>query len=1178
MKRGVLILFVVWAMTAGSGVAQAGEKLWSVDIQGVDGTLYDQFNPPAVMDGLEEVYGYGNIWNKFDVPGHGLDPATDPSVQLLDSEGNLTAVTFTVFGRITGFSYGGAEPIIQDYLFVNAGLSDPFVTWSITGLEPGGPYELYAYGGVIRDVSLTVDIDGDGSLTDQTSAIVPAAGLLFGGIKADPTGTIIGRTDPGTVGEGNWGGFQLREARLASKPDPPDGAINVTTPLLQWTPGGSAASHDVYFGTNPTPGPDEYRGKQTWAVYWHQGGLTPLTTYYWRIDEIEQDGTIHTGNVWSFTSAPLAAYNPNPPDGARFVDVEANLSWTQGTTADSHDVYFGTDRTEVADGTGDTFKVNQKGLNYEPGTLQAGITYYWRIDEIESGGTKHTGDVWRFTTIPIIPITDPNLIAWWKLDEGIGTIVVDWSGYDHHGSVLGDPQWVAGYDGGALDLDGSGDFVDFGSPPDLPSGTSARSMCGWAKTDNIAAGYTWIAAYGLGATSQAMFIGQFNGDLVGGGYGGDDVSRDNFWEVDVWHHICLTYDGSIARLYADGVLMTSEAKSWDLVLSRAHIGRQVNDAPEFWDGIVDDVRIYNKTLTQAEIAQAMRGDPLLAWDPNPANFSTPDIEKASTLTWQPGDNAVQHDVYFGTDEDAVADADTSDTTGAYQGRQGATSYIPGALEWGQTYYWRIDEYNSDTTVSTGRVWSFTVAEYLIVDDFEDYNDYSPDRIFQAWLDGWGYTEPPPGREGNGTGSTVGYLSAPFAEQTIVHGGGQSMPFEWNNTAFPFYSETEREFTVAQDFTRRGVKALSLWFYGDPCNVPATLYVGLEDSAGARKDIPETNENLVLRNDWQEVNVDLSKFTPVNLMSVRKIYIGVGSRVSPMAGGTGNLFIDDIGLYRPRCVASLRKPANDLNDDCAVDYLDLEIVVNEWLTSGHLITPVAPTAAGLVAHYEFEGNANDSAGTNNGIPNGGPMYVPGKIGQAISLDGVDDYIDCGAGASLDITDAATLACWVKVAGFTRAWETIIAKGDDSYRMSRGPETGDSIHFGCNGPTGGNLDAATIVTDNTWRHVAVVYDGSDKIVYIDGVEDARAASTGQINASTYNLYIGENSQQTGRQLRGLVDDVRIYSRALAAAEVASLAGKTAPFSEPFDLNVDDAVDFLDVAILGDAWLEELSWPAP
>ncbi len=192
------------------------------------------------------------------------------------------------------------------------------------------------------------------------------------------------------------------------------------------------------------------------------------------------------------------------------------------------------------------------------------------------------------------------LVAHWKLDEGSGTTAYDSSGQGNDGTLIGDPQWVAGLLDGALEFDGIDDYVDFGNPPDLPAGRSARSMCGWGKTNSIADGWRWIAAYGSAGTSQAMFIGINGTSLYGGGYG-DDILETGFWEVDVWHHICLTYDGTTARLYADGIEVASGAKNWNLVLNRAHIGRQVNDTAEFWDGSVDEVALFDRALTDTEI-------------------------------------------------------------------------------------------------------------------------------------------------------------------------------------------------------------------------------------------------------------------------------------------------------------------------------------------------------------------------------------------------------------------------------------------------------------------------------------------------------------------------------------------------------------------------------------------------
>lgn len=188
----------------------------------------------------------------------------------------------------------------------------------------------------------------------------------------------------------------------ASNPSPPDGAEGITTPLLQWTAGETAKFHDVYFGTNPTLGAAEFKLRQTWNVYWHGAGITPGTTYYWRIDEVESDGkTIHKGDVWSFTALGLTASNPNPSDGAKSVDPNADLTWTAGFHAVMHEVYFGTDKANVADGTAATFKVKHVTTTYDPGTLAQGTTYFWRIDEVEPDGSKDKGDVWRFTTAEV---------------------------------------------------------------------------------------------------------------------------------------------------------------------------------------------------------------------------------------------------------------------------------------------------------------------------------------------------------------------------------------------------------------------------------------------------------------------------------------------------------------------------------------------------------------------------------------------------------------------------------------------------------------------------------------------------------------------------------------------------------------------------------------------------------
>ncbi len=277
--------------------------------------------------------------------------------------------------------------------------------------------------------------------------------------------------------------------------------------------------------------------------------------------------------------------------------------------------------------------------------------------------------------------------------------------------------------------------------------------------------------------------------------------------------------------------------------------------------------------------------------PDPANVAV-DIKQTPLLTWSPGVYAASHQVYFGTDKEAVRNADTGSPEYKGTGNLGAESFDPGKLLWNTTYYWRIDEANNVNPDSpwTGNVWSFTTANFLTVDDFESYNDLDPDdpesnRIFNVWLDG--YDDPT-------NGSLVGYDNPPFAEQTIVHGGNQSMPLFYDNSVG--YSEATLTLTYPRDWTENGVSTLSIWFRGISDNAAETVYVALNGSAVVNHD----NPNAAQIGTWTQWNIDLHAFADqgVNLANVNTIALGLGNKRNPQAGGSGTMYFDDIRLYPP----------------------------------------------------------------------------------------------------------------------------------------------------------------------------------------------------------------------------------------------------------------------------------------
>jgi len=421
----------------------------------------------------------------------------------------------------------------------------------------------------------------------------------------------------------------------AYNPDPEDGAILTEIWVtMNWSPDKAAVSHDVYFGDNyddvANGTGDTFQVNQDrdinfyiagFAGYPNPDGLVPGTTYYWRIDEVNEADprSPWKGDVWSFSIPPRTAYNPDPADGAGFVDPDADLSWTAGYGAKTHTVYLGENYEDVnnaADGT------SQVSGTYDPGTLEREKVYYWRVDEFDAENT-YKGDIWSFTT--------PGAVG----------------------------------------------------------------------------------------------------------------------------------------------------------------------------------------------------------NPNPSNGAE-DVKMTATLSWTPADSAVSSDLYFGADADAVMNATT--VSPEYKGNRasGSENFDPVELGWNSTLYWRVDAVYSDSIVK-GLVWSFTTADFISVDDFEDY-DTGDNQIWYAWHDGLGFGTPdtPPYSTGNGTGSAVGdETTVSYCEEKIVHGGGKSMPvfYDNNKQGYAFYSEVDMTLSTTRGWTEQDVDNLVIWFRGIASNDAERLYVSLSILTG-----------------------------------------------------------------------------------------------------------------------------------------------------------------------------------------------------------------------------------------------------------------------------------------------------------------------------------------------------------
>jgi hypothetical protein len=216
------------------------------------------------------------------------------------------------------------------------------------------------------------------------------------------------------------------------------------------------------------------------------------------------------------------------------------------------------------------------------------------------------------------------------------------------------------------------------------------------------------------------------------------------------------------------------------------------------------------------------------------------------------------------------------------------TYDAGALDLEKTYYWRVDEIDeAQSPVLEGELWSFRTPDYLIVEDFEDYNDYPPDEIWATWVDGY---DIPTNGASAGHPNPNWAAGEHYAETTIVHGGNQSLPLFYDNNLK--YSQVERTLSPPQDWMKNGITTMSLSFFGDPQNAVEPMYVKLNGS----KVLYDGDPADITKDSWQRWNIDLASFG-VDLANVTTLAIGFGDEANLTAGGSGVVYFDNIRLYR-----------------------------------------------------------------------------------------------------------------------------------------------------------------------------------------------------------------------------------------------------------------------------------------
>jgi len=748
-------------------------------------------------------------------------------------------------------------------------------------------------------------------------------------------------------------------------------------------------------------------------------------------------------NFVSKPGDPIAA-GPVPEDEQIDVPRDIVLEWIAGEFAATHDVYFGTSFDDVNNAT----RTNPSDVLLSQGQT---ATAYDPDGLLEFSQTYY----WRVDEVNAAPDSTIFTGDVWSFTVEPLAYPIEGIAATSNGTSEPDSGPDKTIDGSGLNADGQHSTL----PPDMWAGTTGGAEPVWIQ-------YEFDRVYKL-------------------------------YEMKVWNYN-VAFEMLLGFGFKDVTIEYSENGVDWTVLKDVQLAQATARATYTANNLVDLEGVAAKyvrlTANSAYGATGQFGlsevrflyTPVQARRPEPADGAT-DVAVDTLLDWRAGREAAAHAVSLGTDAEALPLVDT--VTGS--------DYDPGVLDLDTMYYWRIDEVNEAEAVGTwaGPTWSFTTQESLLVDDFESYND-TDNVIYESWVDGWV----------NDTGSTVGYLTEPFAERTIIRGGRQAMPLFYDNSGGISVSEAELTLDGGQNWAQAGITTLTLYFYGDLENGPAQVYAKINGTK-------ITGGGSTAVSVWKQWNIDLAA-TGASLQNVTSLTIGVEG------SGSGVIYVDDIRLYR---------------------------------SAPPVVMPSDPGTASLLLHYAFENNATDDSGNGyDGIPMNDPFYDDGvaNLGRAMSFDGINDYVEVPIAGVISTATDMSLAAWVNVADSSASWQRIFDFGSTNTGgyMFLAPRTGTSgpIRFAIT-PAGGGDESIVETPTNLpagWHHLAVVIDSASMTasVYVDGT----VAASGAVETLPQDLgtptqnWLGRSQYTADSYYDGLIADFSIYTSALSAGEVLYLAG--------------------------------------
>ncbi|MBI2624582.1 LamG domain-containing protein [Candidatus Parcubacteria bacterium] len=653
-----------------------------------------------------------------------------------------------------------------------------------------------------------------------------------------------------------------------------------------------------------------------------------------------------------------------------------------------------------------------------------------------------------------------GLVGYWSMNDGAGATATDFSGNKNHGTLTNmDPStdWSNGRLGKALDFDGSDDYVNAGSASNLDNITT-KTVSVWVRPDaggdvvnkddnqvspnggwyiNITTGISFVQRFSL---SQALWLNG-SGTITSG----------------VWNHVVITYNKSATAnnpaMYINGssvsvTKITSPFGTADTDSARSLvIGNRPTDTATGFDGLIDEVRIYNRALTAAEVAALYKSSQVSQRNPNNSGL-------VGYWSLNDGVGATATDFSGQKNHGTLTNMDPS------------TDWVNGRLGKALDFDGSNDYVNAGGTVVSGVTNKLSVSAWVRNGLTNQGEFFVGNHQINAGLYDWGLY--------NAAAVNVYSFFIKNTSETVVNSNSVTLA------------------------------AVNVWFH----------VVGVYDGANTRIYINGVQED----SDAQTGNVNNAGYNTIFGGGWNSVYF--------------NGLIDEVRIYNRALTAG----------EVSALYRAGQVSQRNQNQSGLVGYWSLNDGAGATA-TDFSGNKNHGTLTNM---DPSTEWVNGRLGKALDFDGSNDYVGVGSPASLDDITVKTVAAWIYPRSAGEASASRIVDKDSSTWSFR--INGSNLIFNqfWGGASEGTWSSASnSIRLNTWQHVVVTYDMSstanDAVFYINGVlsptTENLTPSGSTASDAAGNLIIG-NNEGTTRTFNGLIDEVRIYNRALTAAEVSAL----------------------------------------